>query len=122
VKSSRARQACSPAISLAALLGMLLGVGLLPQQNAYADAGAPGDRIVFTPNSGTPAGTPQQLSGSSTVVIRGTRPAIPKPAAEAPVQAEAPPVYRNPTDVRDPYGSGLNTDFNFEGLSFNPPQ
>jgi hypothetical protein len=125
VKSRRVRRARSPATSIVAILATLLGAGLLSEQNrAYADSGAPADGIVSRPASGTPAGASQQLSGSSTVVVRGTRPPIPNSAARppAPAQAEARPIYRNPAFERDPYGFGLDTDFNFEGLSFNPPQ
>jgi hypothetical protein len=113
-----------PATSLAAIVAVLLGVGLLSEQNlAFADTGAPADVIVSRPAAGTPGNAPRQLSGSSTVVIRGTRAPVPKPGEQlpAPAQAEATPVFRNPAFERDPYGSGLNTDFNSNGLSFNPP-
>ena len=113
-----------PATSLAAIVAVLWGAGFLSEQNlAYADTGAPADGIVSRPAAGTPASPPRQLSGSSTVVIRGTRAPAPKPAEQppAPAQAEANPLFRNPVFERDPYGSGLNTDFNSNGLSFNPP-
>jgi hypothetical protein len=112
------------ATSVAAIVAVLWGVGLLSEQNlAYADTGAPPDVIVSRPAAGTPASPSRQLSGSSTVVIRGTRAPAPKPAEQppAPAQAEANPLFRNPAFERDPYGSGLNTDFNSNGLSFNPP-
>lgn len=108
----------------AAIVAVLWGAGLLSEQNlAYADTGAPADVIVSRPAAGTPGNAPRQLSGSSPVVIRGTRAPAPKPAEQppAPAQAETNPVFRNPAFERDPYGSGLNTDFNFDGLSFNPP-
>ena len=121
MKSRRVRRARSPVTRTVAILAVLSGVGLLLQQNlACAEA----DGIVSRPASSTPAGALQQLSGSSTVIVRGTRPSIPKLAvqAPAPAQVDTRPIYRNPAFERDPYGSGLDTDFNFEGLSFNPPQ
>ena len=124
MKRRRGRGTRSPATSIAVILVPLFGAGLLSQQNlAYADFGAPAGGVVSRPPSGTPLAASQQMSGSSAVVIRGTRPPVPKPAVQspAPPEAEARPIYRNPAFERDPYGSGLDTDFNFEGLSFNPP-
>jgi hypothetical protein len=124
VKSRRVRRARSPATSIVAIFAMLLGAVLFSEQNrAYADSGAPADGIVSRPASDRPAGaSPPQLSGSSTVVVRGTRPPIPNSAAQPPAPAQARPIYPNPAFERDPYGFGLDTNFNFEGLSFNPPQ
>jgi hypothetical protein len=118
------RRTCFSLTSIAAIVAVLWGAGLLSEQNlAYADTGAPADVVVSTRAAGAPGSPPPQLSGSSTVVIRGTRPPAPKPAEQppAPAQAEANPLFRNPAFERDPYGSGLNTDFNSNGLSFNPP-
>lgn len=106
MEKPRARPArCSKSIAVAA--AALLSAALLSWPNpAPAAEGAPRDEAA---------------SGSSTAVLRGTRP--PGPPAAAPAKTAA----RRRAQERDlgfertlPYGSGWNNDLNWEGMNSEP--
>ena len=107
-------QSCAfRARSGAAVIAMLLGAVLLsPQHPATAADGNNGDIIVSAP--GAPAMA--EPSGTGPVVMRGTRPAVPKPSPVA--KGEPAAAGRNEGFQRSlPYGSGWNNDLNWEGLN-----
>src|SRR5881227_3361955 len=104
---------------------MLLGVVLLsPPNPAFAADGNKGDIIVSAaavPSAEAPGASADgtaaaEPSGTGPVVMRGTRPAVPKPGPG--VRGEAAAAGRNEGFQRSlPYGSGWNNDLNWEGLN-----
>jgi hypothetical protein len=107
VEKHRARPARCSAKSIAVAAAVLLSAALLSWPNpAPAADGGPRDEVA---------------TGTSTAVLRGTRP--PGPPAAAPAQAAA----RRRAQQQDlgfertlPYGSGWNNDLNWEGINSEP--
>ena len=102
---------------LAFLTSLLLSMALLLQPT-IAD-GADGDTTTTLAMPRADAGSQEPSSGGP-VVLRGTRPVSPI-AAEAPNvgnQASLPPYMG--FVPRPLYGSGWNTEYNSEGLSYTP--
>jgi hypothetical protein len=107
VEKRRARPARCSGKGIAVVAAVLLSGALLSWPNpAPAAEGAPSDGVAY---------------GSSTAVLRGTRP--PGPQAAAPAQTAA----RRRAQQRDlgfertlPLGSGWNNDLNWEGINSEP--
>ena len=111
-------QSCAfRARSGAAVIAMLLGVVLLsPPNPAFAADGNQGDIIISAPGASANGTAAAEPSGTGPVVMRGTRPAVPKPGPG--VRGEAAAAGRNEGFQRSvPYGSGWNNDLNWEGLN-----
>jgi hypothetical protein len=96
---------------------MLLGAVLLsPPNPAFAADGDKGDIIVSSPGASAGGTAAAEPSGTGPVIIRGTRPAVPKPGPG--VRGEAAAAGRYEGFQRSvPYGSGWNNDLNWEGLN-----
>lgn len=96
---------------------LLLGaVVLSPQNPASAAEANKGDTAVSAP--GDPGGNSAAASPSATmpVVMRGTRPAVPKPSPIA--NGEPAAAGRNDGFQRSlPSGSGWNNELNWEGIN-----
>lgn len=107
---SCAYRACSGAGVIAMLLGAVL---LSPQNPASAADGDRGDIIVSAPAGGTAAAEP---SGTGPVVMRGTRPAVPKPGPGVKGAPAAAGRYEG-FQRSLPYGSGWNNELNWEGIN-----
>ena len=111
VKSSRAAYRL-------ALLSLLLSMAMLSRPT-IAEAADGGTAItVAIPRADT--GSQEEPSSNAPVILRGTRP-VTRAAAEAPnVRNRAPPPpYMG--FVPAPYGSGWNTEYNYNGLNYTPP-
>jgi hypothetical protein len=103
----RARRAHFSAKSIAAVAAVLLSAALLsgPHLASAADD---------NPSNGVGYGT-------STAVVRGTRPPAPKPAAPARTAAPRTQPERDLGFRRTfPYGFGWNNDLNWEGINSEP--
>src|SRR5207244_13607832 len=96
---------------------MLLGAVLLsPPNPASAADGNKGDIIISAPGASANGTAAAEPSGTGPVVMRGTRPAVPKPGPG--VRGEAAAAGRNEGVQRAlPYGSGWNNDLNCERLN-----
>jgi hypothetical protein len=111
-------QSCTfRARSGAAVIAILLGAVLLsPPNPAFAADGDKGDIIVSAPGASAGGTAAAEPSGTGPVIIRGTRPAVPKPSPG--VRGEAAAAGRYEGFQRSvPYGSGWNNDLNWEGLN-----
>jgi len=112
VEPSRAEKARQ---RLAVLGAFLLGVAMLAQPTITV--AADGDTAtVAMPPPASDTGVREPSSGGS-VIIRGTRPV--SPAAEQSPERNRTPPYMGfqPAPV---YGSGWNTEYNYNGLSYAP--
>jgi hypothetical protein len=107
VEKRRARPARCSAKSIAVAAAVLLSASLLSWPNPAPGAeGAPRDEVA---------------SGTSTAVLRGTRPPGPEPAAAARTAARRKEQQRDLGFERTlPYGSGWNNDLNWEGINSEP--
>src|SRR5437879_13401317 len=97
---------------------MLLGAVLLsPPNPAFAADGNKGDIIVSAPGASANGTAAAEPSGTGPVVMRGTRPAVPKPGPG--VRGEAAAAGRNEGFQRSvPYGSGLDNELNWAGVNY----
>jgi hypothetical protein len=94
----------------AGVIVLLLGAVLLSPQNPAT--AADGDIVVSAPGAAAVA----EPSGTSPVVMRGTRPAAPKPSPIA--KGEPAAAGRNEAFQRSlPSGSGWNNELNWEGIN-----
>jgi hypothetical protein len=113
VEQSCAFRARSGAVVIAVLLGAVLLSPLNPASAAEANKG---DIIVSAPGASASDTAAAEPSATVPVVIRGTRPAVPKPSPG--VKGEAAAAGRNEGFQRSlPYGSGWNHDLNWEGIN-----
>lgn len=96
---------------------MLLGAVLLsPQNPASAADGTNGDVVVSAPGASAGGAALAEPSGTGPVVMRGTRPAVPKPSPVA--KGEPAAAGRNEGFQRSlPSGSGWNNELNWEGIN-----
>jgi len=109
VEQSRAYRARFGAGVIVLLLSAVL---LSPQNPASAADGNKGDIIVSAPDASAAA----EPSGTGPVVMRGTRPAVPKPSPIA--KGEPAAAGRNEAFQRSlPSGSGWNNELNWEGIN-----
>jgi hypothetical protein len=109
VEQSRAYRARFGAGVIVLLLGAVV---LSPQKPATAADGGNGDMVVSAPGAAAVA----EPSGTSPVVMRGTRPAVPKPS---PI-AKGEPAAAGPNEAFQrslPSGSGWNNELNWEGIN-----
>ena len=99
-----------------ALLSLLSMAMLLRPTIAQA---AEGDTTttVAIPRADTSSQT--ESSSNAPVVLRGTRPVTPAAAQEPNVSNQAPPPPYMGL-VPAPYGSGWNTEYNYNGLNYTP--
>ena len=100
-----------------ALLSLLLSMAMLLEPT-IAQAAESDTTTVAMPRADTSSQT--EPSSNAPVVLRGTRPVTPAAAQEPNVSNQAPPPpYMG--FVPAPYGSGWNTEYNYNGLSYTPP-
>ena len=114
MKPSRVGKA---AYRLALLTSLLLSMALLLQPT-IAD-GADGDATTTLAMPRVDAGSQEPSSGGP-VFLRGTRPVSPVAAQARNIGKQAPPPpYMGfvPTPL---YGSGWNTEYNYNGLNYTP--
>ena len=101
----------------AAVIAILLGAVLLsPPNPAFAADGDKGDIIVSAPGASAGGTAAAEPSGTGPVIIRGTRPAVPKPS---PI-AKGEPAAAGPNEAFQrslPSGSGWNNELNWEGIN-----
>jgi hypothetical protein len=106
VEKRRARPARCSAKSIAVAAAVLLGAALLSWPNPALAADGPRDEVA---------------TGTSTAVLRGTRPPGAEPAAAARAAARRREQQRDLGFERTlPYGSGWNNDLNWEGINSEP--
>jgi hypothetical protein len=101
----------------AGVIVLLLGaVVLSPQNPASAAEANKGDIIVSAPGAAAAGSAAAEPSGTDPVVMRGTRPAVPKPSPIA--KGEPAAAGRNEAFQRSlPSGSGWNNELNWEGIN-----
>jgi hypothetical protein len=89
---------------------------LSPQNPASAAEANKGDIIVSAPGAAAAGSAAAEPSGTDPVVMRGTRPAVPKPSPIA--KGEPAAAGRNEAFQRSlPSGSGWNNELNWEGIN-----
>ena len=119
MKSSRTEKACYRIAFLSSFaLSMVMAL-----HSTIARA-ADGDTTTITtvaiPRADT--GSQKEPSSNATVVLRGNRPVTPA-AAEVPnPRNEAPPPPYMGFVPRPLTGSGWNTEYNYNGLNYTPPE
>jgi hypothetical protein len=112
VEQSRAYRARFGAGVIVLLLGAVV---LSPQNPASAAEAKKGDIIVSAPGAAAAGSAAAEPSGTDPVVMRGTRPAVPKPSPIA--KGEPAAAGRNEAFQRSlPSGSGWNNELNWEGI------
>ena len=101
----------------AGVIVLLLGAVLLsPRNPASAADGNKGDTVVSAPGAAAASSAAAEPPGTGPVVMRGTRPAVPKPSPIA--QSEPAAAGRNEAFQRSlPSGSGWNNELNWEGIN-----
>jgi hypothetical protein len=113
VEQSRAYRARFGAGVIVLLLGAVV---LSPQNPASAAEANKGDIIVSAPGAAAAGSAAAEPSGTDPVVMRGTRPAVPKPSPIA--KGEPAAAGRNEAFQRSlPSGSGWNNELNWEGIN-----
>ena len=104
---------------LAFLTGLLLSMSMLLQPTV-ANAGDGDTPTVVVPRPPTDTGFREPSSGGS-VIVRGTRPVSPaaKQSPDLASERNRTPTYMGfqPAPL---YGSGWNTEYNYNGLSYAP--
>jgi len=100
------------------LLSLLLSTVVLSQPTIAQAADGDTTITVAIPRADT--GSQAEPSSNAPVVLRGTRP-VTAAAAQVPNMRNQtpPPPYMG--FVPAPYGSGWNTEYNYNGLNYTPP-
>jgi hypothetical protein len=114
VESSRVEKA---SYRLALLTGLLLSMALLLQPTT-AD-GADGDTTTTLAMPRGDAGSQGPSSGGP-VILRGTRPGSPVAAEASNVGNQAPPPLYTDFVPKPRYGTGWDTEYNYNGLNYTP--
>ena len=103
---------------LGVLTAVLLSAAMLSQPTIAT--AADGDTATLAvPDPGSDTGL-REPSISGPVVIHGTRPAGPEAVQSGNVSNRAPPPPYMGFQPAPPYGSGWNTEYNYNGLSYTP--
>jgi len=100
-----------------ALLSLVLSMSMLMQPTIAQAAEGDTTTTVAIPRADTSSQT--EPSSTAPVILRGTRPITPAAAQEPNVSNQAPPPPYMGL-VPAPYGSGWNTEYNYNGLSYTP--
>ena len=103
---------------LALLTSFLLSttIALQPMIAQAAD----GDTAITVATPRADTGSQEEPSSNAPVVLCGTRPVTPAAAQVPNVRNQTPtPPYMG--FVPAPYGSGWNTEYNYNGLNYTPP-
>ena len=114
MESSRVEKA---SYRLALLTGLLLSMALLLQPTT-AD-GADGDTTTTLAMPRGDAGSQGPSSGGP-VIVRGTRPVSPVAAEASNVGNQAPPPLYTDFVPKPRYGTGWDTEYNYNGLNYTP--
>ena len=102
---------------LVLLTSLLVSVALLSQPTIAQTADGDTTTTVAIPRADTSSQT--EPSSTAPVILRGTRPITPAAAQEPNVSNQAPASPYTGL-VPAPYGSGWNTEYNYNGLSYTP--